>query len=260
MVVYIDVLIFTNIIINYCILSLTKKFLHIKVKEFRIILSAFVGALFSLTVFIESLSEILSITLKLLCTIVMCLIAFNITQIKIYIKCVCATFGFSVMFCGVMIFVHNFSKAKNIAIINDTVYFQIDSITLILLSIITYIVITVIQRIVSNDFQNTIVNLKIKIKNDDYSCVAKIDTGCSVTEPFSGAPVIIVESSLLNDINDANRVIPYKALGCDGILKGIKADKITIDKKVIEKDVYIGIYKGTIDPQFKAIINHKIVR
>lgn len=91
-------------------------------------------------------------------------------------------------------------------------------------------------------------------------CLAKIDTACSVTEPFSGSPVIIVENSVLNQKIETNRIIPYKALGAEGVLKGFKADVINIDKKVIDKDVYIGIYDGTIDPTFKAIINHKIVR
>lgn len=129
-----------------------------------------------------------------------------------------------------------------------------------MITISIYIIIILAQRLLKHDIINTIVNLQITFKDIEFKCVAKIDTACSVTEPFSGNPVIIVEKAVLNQNIETNRIIPYKALGAQGILKGFKADKINIDKKVIDKDVYIGIYDGLIDPQFKAIINHKIVR
>ena len=47
MVRYIDVLIFTNVIINYCILSASKKFLHIKTSQIRIVLASIWSIVFS---------------------------------------------------------------------------------------------------------------------------------------------------------------------------------------------------------------------
>ena len=260
LVVYIDVLIFTNIIINYCILSLTKKFLHLKSSETRIILSAFIGSIFSLTVLINSLNNILSLLIKIICITAMCLIAFKAKQIIVILKSVCATFIFTVLFCGVILLIHNFTRADTIAIINDTIYFQIDSVKLIIISVVIYTIIMLIQRIIKSDFNNTIANLKFTIQGIEYSCYGKIDTGCTVTEPFSGAPVIIVEKGVITNSIIPSRIIPYKALGSEGILDGIKAEKVVIDKRLVEKDVYIAIYKGCIDPQFKAIINHNLTR
>lgn len=260
MIVYIDVLLFTNIIINYCILSLTKKYLHIKTTEFKIITSSLVGSTFSLVVFIQSVPDSLSLVFKLVCVSTMCFIAFSARDIKTYIKCVSATFAFTVIFSGGILLIHNYTRTENIAVINDTVYFQIDSIKLILISLGTYILISVVQRITKNDLHNTVVSLKFTVNETEYSCIGKVDTGCSVTEPFSGAPVIIVETSLLKSDVVTNRLIPYKALGTEGILNGIKADKIFIDKREINKDIYIAIFQGVIDSQFKAIINHNIVR
>lgn len=260
MVIYIDVLLFTNILINYCILSLTQKCTNISTNEFRLILSAFLSSFFSLIVFIENIPNILSLAIKLCCAVMMCLLAFKIRSISVLIKCVCVNFGISMVFCGTMILIHNFSKTQNLAIINDTVYFQIDPFKLIIITVIIYLIIILAQRLLRHDIINTIVNLQITFNDIEIKCIAKIDTACSVTEPFSGSPVIIVEKAVFNQDIEANRIIPYKALGANGILKGFKADKINIDKKVIDKDVYIGIYDGLIDPQFKAIINHKIVR
>ena len=260
MVIYIDVLLFTNILINYCILSLTQKFTNISSKEFRLILSAFLSSFFSLVVLIGDISNFLSLIIKMCCAIFMCLVAFKIRNVSVLIKCVCVNFCISVIFCGTMILVHNFSNSKNLAIINDTVYFQIDPIKLITITVFIYLIIILVQRLLKHDIINTIVNLQITFKDIELKCIGKIDTACSVTEPFSGSPVIIVEKAVLNQNIETNRIIPYRALGTQGILKGFKADKINIDKKVIDKDVYIGIYDGLIDPQFKAIINHNIVR
>ncbi len=262
MSIYVDVLIFTNIIINYCILSLTRKFLQIKTTELRIILASLVGALFSLSVLLGILPAMLSLSIKLISTFTMCSIAFtnNNHNVAVYLKSVFFTFVFSFILCGIILAVHNVTQTDDIAVINDTVYFCVDSISLIITSISTYIIITFVQKIFNCNIENTIVNLKITIENQEYSCVGKIDTACTVTEPFTGAPVIIAENSMFKSIEKPFRVIPYKALGSQGIMNGVKAQQIIIDNKVVEKDVYIGLFDGKIDPQFKAIINHNIMR
>lgn len=260
MVIYIDVLIFTNILINYCILSLTRKYLHIKTSEFRIILSSALCSLCSLTVFLQ-IGNFLSLVIKLLCSALMCLIAYKMSDIKTYIKCITTVFAISVIYCGVMIIFYQALKPKNMAIINDTVYFQIQPLTLITISIAIYIIIMCISRVISSNITNTIVDLKMQVDGNEYSCIGKIDTGSSVVEPFSRVPVIITESSVLNGLKCKNqRIIPYKTLNNNGIMYAVKADKIYINKKPIQKQAYIGIYDGTIEPQIKAIINSELTR
>lgn len=261
MVIYIDVLIFTNIIINYCILATTRKFLHIRISELRVILGAVTGGMCAMSVFLNIESNLLSLLVKLTVTIIMCTIAFAHTDIKQYIKCICATFAFSVMFCGVMILLYQIAKPNNMAIVNDTVYFQVEPAVLIIISITVYIVLIVLQRVLNADVTNTIVSVKMLINGNEYSCIGKIDTGSSVVEPFSGAPVIITEKKLLNNLTpEYPRIIPYKGIDSGGIMYAVKADKVTIDKKEIPKDIYIGIYDGEIDKQIKAIINYQITR
>lgn len=165
------------------------------------------------------------------------------------------------IFCGMMILLYQVVKPKTMAIINDTVYFQIEPLVLIGISVAIYLVILIISRLFQTDISNTMVNLNMTIDDKEYSCIGKIDTGNSLTEPFSGSPVIVAEKSILGDIKGkAARVVPYKALGNTGIVYAVKANKVVIDKKEIPKDIYIGIYDGDIDPNFKAIINHNIVR
>ncbi len=261
MVIYIDVLLFTNTLINYCILSATKKFLHSNSKEFRLILGSIAGALFSLTVFIPSINTFTSIVIKLFCSITMCLISFRYCNIKLFIKHITSVFLFTIIFCAVMIAFYQLAKPQKMAIVNDNIYVQIEPILLIVISIAVYILIILLQKILGNNINNTLVNLCVTIDNKEYSCVGKVDTGCTLTEPFSDSPVIIMEKELLNDVVGKNeRIIPYKALGSSGIIYATKAQKVSIDKKDIHKDIYIGMFDGTIDPCFKAIINYNILR
>lgn len=261
MIVYIDVLIFTNIIINYCILSATKIFIHNNNSEWRTILAAVLGSLFSLVVFFPKLNFFYSLVLKLVCSATMCFISFGFKNIRVFLKSIIMVFVYTIIFCSAMITVYNIFKPQNMAIINDTVYFQIDSVLLILLTIITYLVILLIQKLFSQNFTNTLVNLKIKLQNKEYTCIGKIDTACSLSEPFSGSPVIIVEKEIFKDSNiKSERVIPYNSLGNSGILYGVKAESVVIDSKIIDKDIYIGIYNSKVDPSFNAIINHNILR
>lgn len=261
MVIYIDVLIFTNILINYCILSATKKFLHIKTKEIQVILGAVFGGICALTLFIDTNSNVLSLLIKLVVSVLMCLISFKFVDIKTFIKYVSSVFTFSVIFCGVMILIYQIIRPTNMAIINDTVYFQVEPLVLITVSVVIYIVLVILQRVLKTDVINTLVNLNICICGNEYSCIGKIDTGSSVIEPFSGAPVIITEKDILNDLTPQKvRIVPYNALGNSGIMYAVKADKIVIDKKEIQKEIYIGMYSGEIDKQVKAIINSQIIR
>ena len=140
-------------------------------------------------------------------------------------------------------------------------YVHIRPISLIITSAIVYLLLLISKKVLLHNSLNSTAKVKILINNAEYSCIGKIDTGNSVTEPFSGAPVIITEHSLFPDISiTGTRIIPYTVLGGNGILYGIKPQKLFIDDKEIAKEVYIGIYDGVIDLNFKSIINSSIIR
>ena len=94
----------------------------------------------------------------------------------------------------------------------------------------------------------------------EYRCIGKIDTACRLIEPFSRAPVIIVDSSVMSIAPEAPaRVIPYSAVGISSFLRAVKADKVCIDKKEIYGTVYIAS-ADQLDTHFRAIINSEIIR
>ena len=77
MVIYIDVLLFVNAIVNYAILMTAEKLLKRDIRLYRMILCSVIGALFSLTIFIQPDSRILLWVLKLLISFIITLIVFG---------------------------------------------------------------------------------------------------------------------------------------------------------------------------------------
>ena len=80
MVIYIDVLLFINTIINYAILITTERLLKRNCRLYRILLGAFTGALFSLFIFVDSDSRLLLFLLRVLSSALLTLITFGSKQ------------------------------------------------------------------------------------------------------------------------------------------------------------------------------------
>ena len=66
MVIYVDVLLFVNTVINYAILMTTEKLLKRDCRLYRMIAGAFSGALFSLLIFVNTDSRLLLFLLKII--------------------------------------------------------------------------------------------------------------------------------------------------------------------------------------------------
>ena len=259
-VIYVDVLIFVNIIINYLILSITKRYLHIDAKVYRLIISSVVSSLSSLLIFLKVYNEIYSFSVKLLVCVIMVFIAFKLKSFKEFYTYSVTLFIVTVIFSGFMITIYNVFKPQNMFIINDIIYFEFNPIVMIAISFIIYLIVLLITKLFSEKVKNTIVHVKIYINEHEYYCKGKIDTGCNAVEPFSGSPIIIVEKSILNTDNfEFKRIVPYKTVNGESIMYAVKAQKVEIDKENINKEIYIGSV-NSIDKDIKAIINSEIIR
>lgn len=144
-------------------------------------------------------------------------------------------------------------------------------------------------------------NIKGKITKKDMLCSIKvvidkketyinaiIDTGNFLKEPITKLPVVVIQKDSLKDlipqnildniekiINGENinlgeyiskvRIIPFTSLGKEnGILLGIKADKILIDsedKTIFKDNVIVGIYNGTLSKagKYQALIGLEMI-
>ncbi len=260
--VYVDVLIFLNIIIDFFILLSLKTVFNINVTYKRLVISSIIISFFSLIALLPNINFFLNILINILTAVVSVFISFGRCSISNFIKRTCCFFAVNFIYAGIMIAVYMLFKPEKMAIINNVVYFDISPPLLIILTLCCYIILYIFKRITGKQgIMEKICKVHIKLNDKIYCFFGKVDTGCDVKEPFSGASVIIVEKSVFEDLKiDENnyRVIPFSSLGGEGILTGIKVQEVIIDGQKIEKDIYIGLCKNILNGEIKSLIPNDI--
>lgn len=259
-VVYVDILLFVNTVVNYIILITAERLLKLKARTWRVILASFIGSLFALTVFIDARSFLISLLIKIVSTLTISAAAFAFHSFKELCKHSLLTLCVSFVFSGMMTAVYMVFKPPNMLIINDIVYFEFDPLVLLALTAVIYATVYFIERLFRERIRHSVVRLEFTVNGDKYDCLGKIDTGCSLTEPFSGAPVAVTDSSVFTvDDRLVRRVIPYSTVGASSLMYAVKADEVIINGKAIGKTVYIA--QGRISSSaYKAVINPDIIR
>ena len=261
--VYVDVLVAINLLTDCMLLTSVGRLLHLQTKPWRIILGGAVGGACSLAALLPELPSALTAALDFVFAALMILAAFGRASPKRFLIRTAALFAASFSFCGIMLFVCTIFKPKGIAVINDVVYFNISPIWLILLSLLCFYALKLFGRLTHKAAAKRVCTVQVRLGNDTADFTALVDTGCHVTEPFSGDAVIIAEKALLKDIPLLNfqiRIIPFESLGGSGALEGIPAKEISIDGKALPERVYIGLCDGVLRGDVKAIVPSEILR
>lgn len=248
-----------NLIINYFILLSTCKFLHRKKSAVRLLLGAAAGSVCSLIILLPPMNELLNFFVKLIVSCLICLIAFKFGSIKEFLKNTAAFYLFSFLFCGVMLAIWFTFTPKGMVINNSTVYFNISPLCLIISSLITYFIVGLICRITGRKKPKELYyDVIIECGSRRAKIKGKLDTGCSLVEPFSGSPVIICSKGLIKDIlpegvleydvcrtyscspmNSGVRVAPFETISGAGLLPCFKPDRIFIGDSLCLNEIYI---------------------
>lgn len=211
--------------------------------------------------FIELHTAAISVLIKIISTAAVSAVAFAGVPFTEFIKRTVMTLCVSFVFSGAMIAVYQLFHPPQMLIVNDIVYFDVDPLLLLALTGIIYIMICVTERVMRERIKGSVVRLSFTLGGRSYACLGKIDTGCSIREPFSGDPVIIADLSILPALPDdtARRVIPYRTVAASSLLYAARASSVQIDSKPIDKTVYIA--PGSVrHSAYQAIINSEIVR
>ncbi len=278
-VIYIDILIAVNLFINYFLLAATAKFLCLKWKTWRLIFGEVLGAVYSLYILIPEFNLLLSIVIKFFMSFTIIWATFGAKNIKIFIKTLLCFYSVNFAFSGIMFAAWCIFRPNGMAINNGVVYFNISPVMLISSTLVSYILIEFINRIVGKK-ENKSRWCDVNIKFGDKSAVlkAKVDTGNSLREPFSDLPVIVVRKSsaaeilpddmfinmtdksktninILQNIKYKIRMIPFKTVSGDGLFPAFKPSGISIAGGP-EKKAYVAVCPNqTLPEETCALIN-----
>ena len=275
MTVYIDIVFFENILLNYIILMATAIISKAKINAPKILLASIIGGIYAILNYIVELSFALNTVIKIVMSIIIVLIAFNSNKIKILIKQLIFFYLVSFTFGGAAFMLLFFVSPQNIILKENYLVGTYPLKITILGGIIGFIVIITVSKIMKDRMnkKSMLCELEIFYKGKVRKVKTMIDTGNLLKEPITQTDVIIVEKNSLKDIVEEDilenidniikgkwldssderiysykfKIIPFMSLGNEnGLLIGFKPDYIKIydDDENVRNDIIIAIYNG----------------
>ena len=280
---------------NSIILYATSIILKTKTKVIRIMLSSMIGSIYAIIIYITEIPIYTSAILKSILAVIMIYVAFNPQSIKKMCKQTVIFYLTSFVFGGVTLYLIYYIKPQDVLIRNGSFVGKYILKVIILGAIVAFVIIKISLKIIKTKINPKDMYCKIKIKLDEkiIETKAMIDTGNLAKEPITNTPVVIVESTLLEDImpikilnNLENilcgdftqiteemqekyisklRCIPFSSLGKqNGMILGIRADEIQVeteDEKKISNNIIIGIYDKSLTKrgEYRALIGIELI-
>lgn len=191
-VVYVDVLLAINFVVNYFLLLGSFHLARVPVARLRLFLGALLGAGFSLGIFLPQESVLGMSLFRLLAAAAMVLAAFPFRGWGLFCKELLIFFCSSFLFAGAMLGLWMAFAPRGMIYNSGVVYFDIRPMTLIAMTGGAYLLLTGFQRVFHRQqaAQQRFCALLIRGENR-LELPALFDTGNHLREPFSGLPVAL---------------------------------------------------------------------
>ena len=234
MIVYLDVLLIENFLINFFLITVVMQLTGYKFKYRLVGLASILGSLYTMTVFFEQLKIFTNLIFKILVVFIMIKIVLRNKNIISVIKTSGIFFLVSILFSGfclVFAIVENPYNIQGAFTIRNY-----SSKNLLFSSMILYLIIYRSYLYFKNRaiINNFIYDLEFFIKGKNFKVQAFLDTGNELIEPVTMLPVIILEQDIVNEINIIDEdifYIPYKVIGANSKLKGIRVENIKLKNR-----------------------------
>lgn len=260
MTIYIDVLIILNIYVNYFLLRITAKLTGSPLKPFRCIAASLYGSLFSLLILAPKLPIAINLIIKLAAAVTVVTAAFGVHGKVRLIKNTAAFFGANFITAGAIYAAYSWLKPNFMHFSNSYFYIDFSLLLLIVATAVLYFIVSLLRRMYDKtpiDGFSVIIRLKDRIFRID----GLADTGNSLTDFFSGKPVIICSQNDIGNIpKDVRiRLIPLSTVTGSSLMKLFSPDEILIINKTSGERKPVNAVIGLGEAHGKAIFNPKIL-
>ena len=253
--IYLDVLVTINGLMTYFLLLGCAKITGRARAVKRMLISALLGGISALIIFVPLHNPWISFGYKLAIAIALVRVAFAYTGWRQFWRDLLVFFALSFFFGGVVFGLLSLMAPYYMLYHNGVVYFHIPSLVLIITFGICYFLIVQFSKVFSARLavQERYI-LHVVLQGNSVSLRAMVDTGNRLVEHFSGDPVILCYAKALQPIlskplwqavenwqhtQDTGalqqleslpglRMIPYHALGKTGLLPAFRPDSATV--------------------------------
>lgn len=263
MIVYVDVLIVLNFIVNYLLLLLSARLCGrgVKLSRLRITLAALIGAAGSLIIFLPQMGAAANILFKLAFSSLLAAVSGGYKDGRGYIKRLFMLIATSFVFAGFMLFITLLSGGRSGFYYNGVCYFNVSGVGLLICCALVYGIVTAYQRLISRGAL-AVKELPVTIVNDgkELCCTGVVDSQNNLCDAFSGTPVVIGSYRLLSPILPDGfwqaaqtgqgcaglRLIPCATVAGQDLLPAFRPEHMLLDLgegPLMVQDVYIAVSK-----------------
>lgn len=284
-VIYVDVLVVLNYIINWFLLKSAARLCGQRIKGIKAIIAALVGAMASLIIFVPDMNVFFWLVFKIAVSLIMAAIAFKYNDTAGLIKLWFIFFNVSLVFAGFMYAVYS-SMGDMVLWYNGIVYFDISPITLVVCSCVAYTLIWIFDKLYTK-FNAKPDDLKIIISHRGKKVTLNgiQDTGNRLCEPFSGLPVIVCGLETLlplipiewiewvcctvagrggaKGVPSGCRLVSFRGIGANGMLPAFKPDNITVTTSSGAKyypEAFIALSDSLSNGKYSAVVNPEVFK
>ena len=267
MKIYADILVLENCIVDFFLLTLTMKCIKHKCKTSKLIISSFIGGIYTLVLVFPKLSILASLLFQLGVALIMIRLVYGKSSVFNLIKVVSIFLMLTFTLSGICFL---FSLKANEYFLGTSFKIEKYSAKYVMLGIM--IIYAAYSRITDYVKEKLFINnfnfkIEFEIEKKQYILKGFLDTGNELVEPITNLPCILVEENLIKDIklNENNTYkIPYNSIGYGGDLRGIRVNNINIknEKYLYEKiDAIICPCKQRLsrENEFNALLSRGIV-
>ncbi len=284
-VIYADVLLALNYIVNWLLLKSTARLAGQPAKGVRLFFAALVGAVFSLLIFLPPLPALAWLLAKAGVSLLMAAIAFRVHTLSGLGKVWFLFLSVSLVFAGLMLALYQ-TMGDLLLWSNGIVYFDISPLTLAASALAAYLLLWGFDRIfLPNKKRGRLYRLTITYQGKHICVSAMEDTGNNLREPFSGLPVVVCNleaalpllpshmlewfcstashSHLSGLMPEGCRIISYSTVGSKGLLPALKPDSMQLelpDGYIHHCDGYLALTESLGKGSCSAVFNPLLVK
>ncbi len=249
--VYIDLLVLEDLILNYVILLGTGLILNRITKFKKIFLSSVIGTIPLIFLFTNINQNIIFI-ISFIFSVIMSIISFKYQDIIYTIKNVVYMYFLSIFLAGSI-------NLININILPKIENYLLNVIILIILSpIITYFYIKSLNKIKVNYSNYYQIDIYLKGK-PKLTVNSYLDTGNQLKDPYRNRPIILIDKNVIDYSLENIILVPYNTIDNHSLLKCFKPEKIYIHKVGYKENLLIGIVEKVDIEGAECIMNQSLL-
>lgn len=256
--IYADILFLINFIVNYLILFTTARISSAPIRRLRLFFGASVGAIYGVAVFFPGLSFLSAAASKIAVSVLIVFIAFGKRELsKNTLLFLVASLGFAgTVFAATLLGLGDFCEINN-----GICYLHVSAPVLIISSFIAYILLSAVFNRHASHSRHKISRVCVKNNVSEIVLSALHDTGNSLRDPATNAPVVISDyenicaifpqdvRKILDEVSPSAyplsldklashgtfKLIPYKTVNTPfALMLAYLPDEISVDGHIIE--------------------------